>query len=147
MRVALGFPDILIRPATAFTAVRRLQEASGADIVLGLFPTRHPERADMVELDSAGRPSRLWIKRPDRGLAYTWSIAVWTPRFTEFLHQFVEQPAAEPRPDRELQIGDVVQAALEDGMSTEAVAFATGDSLDVGEPEALAAARRMLQHA
>lgn len=147
LRVALGFPDILIRPATAFAAVRRRQEATGADLVLGLFPTTHPERADMVELDAAGRPLRLRIKEPDRGLAYTWSIAVWTPLFTEFLHAYVERqpaPGAARPPGRELHAGDVVQAALEQGMAAEAVAFREGDSLDVGEPEALALARRRL---
>lgn len=140
LRVALGFPDILLRPRSAFAAVRARQEATGADLVLGLFPTRHPERADMVELDAAGRPCRLWIKQPHRGLAYTWSLAVWTPAFTELLHR--ELPALALSASRELYAGDVVQAGLDSGLVAEAVAFPDGDSLDVGEPEALDLARR-----
>lgn len=141
LRVALGFPDILIRPSSALAAVRQRQEATGADLVLGLFPTTHPERADMVELDPAGRPRGLRIRQRDVGLDYTWSIAVWTPRFTDFLH--AELPRIEARvPQREVYAGDVVQAALERGFGAEAVAFPDGDSFDVGEPEALEEARR-----
>lgn len=144
-RVALGFPDIVLRPAGAFARVLERQEATGADLALGLFPTRHPERADMVALDPAGRVERLAIKPRETDLEHTWSIAVWTPRFTRFLHELLgRRREAVAGGGRELYVGDVIQAALEEGLEAEAVVFAHGDSLDVGTPEGLALARAEL---
>jgi glucose-1-phosphate thymidylyltransferase len=138
-RIALGFPDILFTPTGAYGELLRHQETSGADVVLGLFPTRQSWKSDMVELDPAGRVRRLVIKEPDAGLAYTWSIAVWGPVFSRFLHDFVagEAAAAPAARTRELYVGDVLQAAIDAGLRVEAVTFPGGSYRDVGTPEDL----------
>ncbi len=143
--VALGFPDILFEPADAYRACLDRLAATGSDIVLGLFPTERSERTDMVEVDDGGRPRAIVIKQPDRGLRFTWSIAVWTPAFTEYLHRWLAQsltrsggaPAAD-----EPFVGNVLQSALADGLRFEAEAFEQGSYLDVGTPEDLDRARR-----
>lgn len=80
------------------------------------------------------------IKRPDRGLRYSWTIASWGPRFSEFLVAFADQPRHE---QGEPSVGDAVQAAIETGLSLDAVTFHEGSYLDVGTAEALAKARRV----
>jgi len=133
-RVALGFPDILFEPRDAFRGLRERQEASGADLVLGLFPADRPDKADMVELDDVGRVRRLVIKKPDRGLRYTWSIAFWTPAFSRYLHDFVARQGAS---GDEIHVGDVIQAAVDEGWNVEAVPHPEGSYLDLGTPEDL----------
>ncbi len=134
-RVALGFPDILFEPTDAYVHLLGHQDATGAEIVLGLFPTDQCAKTDMVELDRAGRVRRLVIKQPDAGLTYTWSVAVWGPEFSRYLHEFVRShttPAG-----RELYVGNVIQAAIDDGLKVAAVPFPQGSYLDVGTPEEL----------
>ena len=138
-QVALGDPDILFQPRDAFAALLARQHATGADLVLGLFTTDHPERVDMVALDDRGRPVDIVIKQPDRGLDYSWCMAVWAPRFGEHLTDFV----ASVQLDREPSVGDVVQAGIENGLNIEGVIFGEGHYLDVGTPEDLATAWTM----
>jgi len=147
-RVALGFPDIVFQPRDAFQQVLDRQEATDAPLVLGLFPTDQGPRSDMVELDDDGRARRIVIKEPGTDLRFMWSIAIWTPRFTDYLHRFLERPAlareAASGHGRELFIGDVVQAAIDDGLEVQTVVFADGSILDVGTPASLRLAEQQL---
>lgn len=136
--IALGFPDIVFQPDDAFLRLLRAQRNRSADVVLGLFPNRQPERSDMVETAEDGSVERILIKQPDHGLPYAWSIAVWTPTFTTYLHRFRADHRHAPTP-RELYVGDVVQAAIDDGLYVAAEIFEQGASADLGTPEALAA--------
>lgn len=135
--VALGYPDVLFEPDDAYAALLERLRETGADLVLGIFPTTTPDRVDMVALDDAGRPVEVVIKQPDRGLRYSWSIAVWGPRFGALLVDTAVEQLAE-----EASVGDVVQAAIGAGLAVEAVRFDDGAYLDVGTPEDLARARR-----
>jgi glucose-1-phosphate thymidylyltransferase len=75
-----------------------------------------------------------------------WAIAVWTPAFTSFLHQYlIDIEANKLRNDTdkliparsELPIGDVIQAAIYNGMRVEAEVFPQGSYLDIGTPDDL----------
>ena len=135
--IALGFPDIVFHPASAFAKLRRAREQRGADVVLGLFPNQQAARSDMVEAGPDGTVRRIRIKQPDHGLPYAWSIAVWSPDFTRYLHDFRSDHRHAPEP-RELYVGDVLQAAIDDGLYVAAEVFEEGASADLGTPEALA---------
>lgn len=138
-RVALGFPDILFEPADAYARLIERQEATGADLVLGLFPTARCQTTDMVDLGPDGRVRRLEIRPPSTELRYNWLIAVWGPAFTRHLHDTV---ATAPDTGRELQIGAVVQGAVDAGLHVEGVEFPAGSFRDIGTPGDLAAAMR-----
>jgi glucose-1-phosphate thymidylyltransferase len=147
--VALGFPDIILQPADAFVQLLSRLTETGADIVLGLFPTDQPDKADMVELADGGRVSRIEIKSPDIDLRYAWMIAVWTPAFTNYMHEYlaviskVKKNIGNAEPEqRELFVGDVVQAAIDDGFWVDSVLFSDGFCLDIGTPENLVKAVR-----
>ncbi len=147
-RVVLGFPDILFRPLDAVRVLIDRQEKTGTDLALALFPTAEPEKCDMVELDEGGAVRQLVIKQAGCTLRYTWSLAVWTPRFTDYLHRFVQDRAARPAGDDpsepELYVGDVIQAAIHDGLSCAVMSFPDGESLDIGTPESLHRASEFL---
>jgi len=134
--VAMGFPDVLFEPPDAFVDLLERQQQTRAAIVLGLFPASHPEKVDMVRLDAEGRPRELVIKPDDSDLTYTWVCAVWTPTFTEYLHEHVERAEHEQRGE-ELYVGHVVQDAIRDGLDVDAVCFPDGYTADIGTPHEL----------
>jgi glucose-1-phosphate thymidylyltransferase len=144
--VAFGFPDIIFQPDDAFVQLLARQAATDADIVLGLFPAYQPQKMDMVELGDDGRVYQIVIKPHQTHLRYTWIIAVWTPVFTRFMHEHLAaiQKANEQdivgdnaSEQRELFVGDVIQAAIHDDLRVETVLFPDGTYLDIGTPDNL----------
>ncbi len=144
--IALGFPDILFQPNNAFEQLLARQASSQADVVLGLFPTDQPRKAGMVDFDSQGQVRLVIEKPPQTDLQFMWGIAVWTPTFTHFMHQYLAMIEAKRvrngvenllPPLRELPIGDVIQAAISSGLQVEAEVFRDGTYLDIGTPEDL----------
>ena len=138
--VAFGFPDMLFEPDDVFLQLLNRQTASSADIVLGIFPADRPQKVDMVDLDDDWRIRRIVIKPRQTDLNYTWGIAVWTPIFTHFMHDYlsVAKQSAETQP--ELFMGDVVQAAILEGLHVEAVQVSNEPFLDIGTGDDLARA-------
>jgi len=142
--VAFGFPDTILRPDDAFVQLIARQSESRADIVLGLFPSHHPHKVDMVDLDADGRICGIQIKPARTHLRYTWLIAVWTPEFTRFMHEYVtvlqkkkddRKRGVKVEEDQELFVGDVIQAAIHNDMQIDTVLFPKGKYLDIGSPE------------
>jgi len=137
--VALGFPDCLFEPADAYARLLERQATTGADLVLGLFPTERCRSTDMVDCGPDGRVRRIEVRPESTSLRYNWLIAVWTPVFTKHLHEAVR---SSPQEGGELQIGAVVRSAVESGLHTEGVEFPDGWFRDIGTPGDLAAAVR-----
>jgi glucose-1-phosphate thymidylyltransferase len=138
--VALGFPDCLFEPADAYSWLLERQAATGADLVLGLFPTPRCQTTDMVECAPDGRVRRIEVRPETTALRFNWLIAVWGPAFTRYLVDAVQSAPQEE--GRELQIGAVVRSAVEGGLHVEGVEFPGGRFRDVGTPADLAAAIR-----
>jgi glucose-1-phosphate thymidylyltransferase len=137
--VALGFPDVIFEPVDAYARLVERQAATGADLVLGLFPTERFRTTDMVELGPDGRVLRVEVRPEATSLRFNWLIAVWGPAFTDFLHEAV---LSAPPEERELQIGAVVQGALAVGLHAEGVEFPEGSYRDIGIAAELAVAMR-----
>lgn len=143
--VALGFPDILFEPDDAFVHLIAHQARTQADVVLGLFPTEQYQKAGMVEVDAMGQVCRIIEKPKFTDLRYMWAIALWTPIFTQFLHDYLAKISKDDGQQpgrRELPIGDVIQAGIEAGLRVEAETFPQGMYLDIGTPEDLMRAVR-----
>lgn len=130
--VALGFPDMVFGPEDIFTTLLEHQHSSGADVVLGLFPADRPEKVDMVELDDDGNVRQIIIKPHHTDLRDTWGVAVWVPTFTEFLHDFLTLHQKTAAGKAELFVGDVVQAAIEQGLRVHGVQVSKQPFLDIG---------------
>ncbi|MBR8837798.1 MAG: dTDP-glucose pyrophosphorylase [Stigonema ocellatum SAG 48.90 = DSM 106950] len=137
--VALGFPDILFQPQDAFVKILARLETSNADVVLGLFPTTQPHKAGMVDFDASGKVHLIIEKPHQSNLRYMWAIAVWTPAFTQFLHEYLLDLKANQKLSElpELPIGNVIQAAIHQGFHVEAEVFLDGTYLDIGTPDDL----------
>ena len=144
--VVFGFPDIIFQPDTAFTSLLARQAESSADLVLGLFPARQSQKADMVDLDVDGRIHEIIIKPARTHLRYAWIIAVWTPVFTQFMHDYLIHHQDDIRRQnidsnlpqfRELFFGEVIKAAVDNHLYVEGIPFRDGTFLDIGTPDSL----------
>ncbi|WP_266204803.1 nucleotidyltransferase family protein [Pontibacter kalidii] len=144
-RVVFGFPDILFEPENAFERLLQRQEQTGADVVLGCFKVPCPHKWDMVELQESGEVKTILPKPATSELTHGWAIACWGPRFTEFMHTYLLQVEEQLYASgRELSVGEVVQAAIYEGLLVQSEVFENGNCLDVGTPEDLQTAIRSL---
>jgi len=146
--VVFGFPDILFQPDDAFIQLIDRQTETGADLVLGLFPASEPNKVDMVEMDKNGRVTGLSIKPLQTPLRYSWIIAVWTPLFTQFMHNFVQKLKLnhdDMESQSEIFLGDVIKAAILKKKPIEKVIFEHGRYLDIGTPEDMAQATALTE--
>ena len=145
--VVFGFPDIIFRPQDAFNPLLDKGFSSSADVVLGLFRAPQPyELQHMVDFDSSGRVSGFQINPSQTALRYTWVIAVWKPKFTRFLHEYVSSITRTFRKGdtlntdsmiEEISMTRVFEAALHKGLVIDSISFKEGFFLDIGSPENL----------
>jgi glucose-1-phosphate thymidylyltransferase len=132
--VLIGFPDTVFHPTSMFV---RLSESmrSGADCLLGLFPTDRLDKYDMVDVDTSGRVVAVHVKPGSGPWKLTWLIAGWSARFGEFLTRWVAGP-----PPGELHLGFAIQDAITSGLHVQGINIPDVEFLDVGTPEDLRAA-------
>ena len=155
-RVLFGFPDILFSPEDVFIRLLKKQVATGADIVLALFPAHDHRCMDMVEVESGGRVRNIYLKPPKTHLRLAWICAVWTGVFTNFLHTYVRTNLASmdvlnkskgvDLSAGELSVGAVFQAALLKHLHIQSVVFSRGSYVDIGTPDGLSDALRKARH-
>jgi glucose-1-phosphate thymidylyltransferase len=94
----------------------------------------------------------LLIKPNQTKSRLAWVFAVWTSKFTEFMHEYLGVPrVAAERPGSDLAVevtvGEVIQAAVREGLQTQRVVFQRQDYLDIGTPEGLQKAAAGLRSA
>lgn len=154
--VAFGFPDIILHPNDVFVKLLNRLDRSGSDVVLALFPAHDTKAMDMIDMDAARRVRAIRLKPKSTRLRYAWLCAVWTPVFTEFLHQFLRRVkqgeeavvVGNRRIDAEgdIPVGAVLKEAVKAKLKVEGVTFPTGRYLDIGTPQALSMVHRFVSH-
>jgi len=101
--------------------------------------------------DAGGRVHFVVEKPSQSDLRHMWAVAVWTPVFTHFMHEYLagieankwqSDTGSSSRQQEELKISDVVQAGIDRGLRVEAEVFTDGKYLDIGTPEDLVQAVR-----
>jgi glucose-1-phosphate thymidylyltransferase len=135
--VALGFPDMILGPEDIFGKLLQYQSLNQADVALGLFPVDRPEKVDMVELSRDGKVKRIVIKPQYTDLQLTWGVAVWTPVFSRFMHNFLASHQKIAREEPELFMGDIVQAGIKEGLSVYGLQVSELPYIDIGTPDDL----------
>ncbi len=86
--VLFGMPDTIMSPTGVFT---RLIAAAARhdDAVLGVFPTKRPDKFGMVRLDCEDRVVEIVDKPRQTDLIDMWGCILWRERFTGHLHDCV----------------------------------------------------------
>lgn len=146
-KVMLGFPDILFSPDDAFVLADRTLYNSNADIVIGLYPVKdvhQVRKCDMVQWDKTnGRIEKIVIKPQFSNLEYSWICAIWTPRFTQFMHDYLKIEAKVSRHrgnTDEIYLGHVVQQAISEGLAVYGHLFSGHNFIDIGTTNELSEA-------
>jgi glucose-1-phosphate thymidylyltransferase len=130
--IAFGFPDIVFESEDAFVQLLSRKAISGADVVLGIFPADVPQKVDMVDMDNDGQIRQIVIKPKRTDLRYTWGIAVWSPDFSRFMHEYLSVIKETAAKQPELFVGDVFNAAIQEGLKVEGVLVSDKPFLDIG---------------
>jgi glucose-1-phosphate thymidylyltransferase len=126
--VCLALPDTIFRPFDAIAIVCRTMLETRSDLVLGVFPTDHPEDLGPVRATGGGRVVEVLEKPEVTDLRNTWGVAAWSPRFTALLHRYALTGSGLDG----LSIGTIFNGAIEDGLDVRAVPFPDGSYTDLG---------------
>jgi len=144
--VAFGFPDIMFSPQNVFKQLLEYQVAKQGDVVLALFPAHNPEVMDMVGIDKNGKIHTMLLKPLSSDLHFTWLCGVWTPVFTQFMHEYLQSylrktslhnDQDEDIEHADLTVGAVLQAAIENELEVHGVIYPNRTYIDIGTPEDL----------
>jgi glucose-1-phosphate thymidylyltransferase len=147
-KVFLGLPDVLFEPVNAFAVADASLGQKSADIILGLYRVKDKktmQKSDMVQFETHGRITRISVKPETTDLRYAWTFAIWKPDFTSFMHDYLKHDLVKRRKysiQAEIQLGHVIQAAIESGFSVFGHPFTDFNFIDVGSPDNLAQALR-----
>lgn len=145
--IAFGFPDIFFEEDDVFVRLLNRLRRGDCDVVIGLFPSDRPDKADMVEVDPEGKIKNIIIKPRQTGLRHTWGAAVWKPAFTNFMHRYVETCEPSAAQAEELFMSAVIRVAIHEGLRVEALHVSNRPFIDIGTPEdLLKAAKRLMAH-
>jgi glucose-1-phosphate thymidylyltransferase len=136
----LVLPDTILEPIDSARQALEFFYEKRADVVLGVFPTNHPEDLCAVEYDSAMRVLKLRDKERGHPIMNTWGMAVLSPKFSEFLHGYLQRAGASR--DREMPLAECFSKALEAGLNVLALQIAGGRFWDIGKNSSLIKARR-----
>jgi glucose-1-phosphate thymidylyltransferase len=144
--VAFGFPDILFDADEGFSALYADHLSTGADISLGMFPATDPlSLEDRVIMEDHGLVRDILLRPPSSDLPYSWAIAVWSPKFTDFLHQYVEEKKTGTM-QIELSAGHAIQAAIRFGLHARGIILGQNPYIDIGTPDGLCRAVTSTYH-
>ena len=133
--MVLLFPDIVFSPRQALQSIVAASKESDADLILALVPTSSGEKIDIVAVTDDGQVETVTPKPGKEHSGWTWVAATWNPEFSAFLHTMarnVTDIAA-----REMYVADVINAAIDAGLSVRALSFPVGTSFDLGTPDEL----------
>lgn len=145
--VALGFPDIIFQPENAYSELITRIQATNADIILGVFPIKNYQSWDRIEFDQSGRIRGIVVKQNRTDLNLGWTIAIWNPTFSEFMHEQLQEFLKQRNSRKEISeiyAGDIIDAAIKKGLKTDYVIFEKGSCIDLGTPDELLKALKKL---
>jgi glucose-1-phosphate thymidylyltransferase len=133
--IILIFPDIVFHPRNAIARTVAEHAAHDADVTLGLVPSIRGDKVDIVTLDQDGNVLAITPK-PGAGIhGWTWITAAWSSDFSAFLQDYTDRGARAQ--NRELFVGDVMNAAMQSGLAIGGLSIPDGSALDIGTPEDL----------
>ena len=147
--IALGFPDIIIKPRNVFNQlIKKLNSNVETDFVLGMFPSNLEIIKDEMDIIGNRTKNHYLNNKKDKNLNFTWIIAIWRPTFTKFLNKYLENLVNSYTETEllknECQLSDILAAAISNDLISEYVFFENGDHIDIGIAERLVKARTFL---
>ncbi len=121
--VFFGMADTIMQPEAVFQ-IAHAAATPEDDVILALFSTERPEKFGMVRTDGDGRVVEIVDKPAATDLERMWGCIIWRPRFTEYLHEQVEQGVSD--------FARIMNDALAMGMHFRGVHMDGGTYIDLG---------------
>ena len=116
------------------------------------FYGRFNEISGTVEIDEDGKIHAMYLKPGTTDLELCWLGGVWTPVFTQFMHEYLQRfrkkndfktSEGGELEAEDLTVGAVIQAAISKGLQTYGVVFPEGKYIDIGTPDNLLKSLKM----
>jgi glucose-1-phosphate thymidylyltransferase len=116
-----------MRPVDIFSRVLHIGD-SDSDVLLGVFPARHPEKVGMVAMGTNGEVKKVIDKPSQTDLTHMWGMIVWRPSFTEHLHDAIHN-------QKILDFAEIMNKAISTGLRFLGVPIENGTYADLGTYE------------
>jgi glucose-1-phosphate thymidylyltransferase len=125
--VFFGMADTIMQPNDVYQKAWQAAKPDD-DVILVLYTTERPEKFGMVHYDQDGRVQEIIDKPTMTDLTEMWGCILWKPKFTEYLHQCVNQAGI-------TDFARIMNNAIADGMLFRGVHMANGVYIDLGTYE------------
>jgi glucose-1-phosphate thymidylyltransferase len=122
--VFFGMADTIMRPNNVFSYAFN-HATPDDDVILVLFDTTRPEKFGMVQTKLDGRVVAVVDKPKETDLTHMWGCIIWRPRFTEYLHEKVNQKGIS-------DFARIMNDAIQEGYQFRGVHIAEGTYIDLG---------------
>lgn len=125
--VCFGMADTIMTPRNLFRLA--LDDfSSDHDVLLGLFPTKRPDKFGMVDLQENRSVVKIVDKPAKTNLKLMWGIIVWRPTFTEHLHDCLTK-------QENYDFAGIMNLAIQHGMKFRGLPFEGSSYADLGTYE------------
>lgn len=128
--VFMKFPDTLVYPRDCFLKLYRFHQSKGADLTLGVFPTKNPNRLGPVVIDDEGKVIKIEDKPENPSAMNTWNVLIWEDNFLNLLLEHVDEYRTKQE-KKELVLYDIFLRALERNLKVYAYEFEDGSCYDI----------------
>ena len=135
--ILFGMSDTIIEPALSLKVLLNAHNKNKADLTLGLFRTQNPSKFGMVNLEKESHKVITTIDKPeDTDLAYMWGCCIWNYSFATYMHNYCNN-LDKNKQQKEIVFGDIINAAIKDGLSVYGEPIKDGRYIDIGTIEDL----------
>jgi len=130
-KVVMGMPDTIAQPVGGVSYLLKQHDNGTKEVSLGLYKTKNTSKFGMITIDD----DNVVIKHEDKPARSDtddmWGIAIWNPRFTQRLHEYVQKYAGKS----EAVFGDVVEESMKIPNACRAFRIPDGRYYDIGTYE------------
>ena len=122
--ICFGMADTIIYPRDLFKIMLE-KSSEDDDIILGLFPTKTPEKFGMIKLNNNNEIISIVDKPEKTDLKFMWGVIIWKPKFTEFLKKSVEIKGIS-------DFAEILNNAIKAKLRCKGIIFENGTYTDLG---------------
>lgn len=126
--VVMRFPDTVLEPLDCIKDIMELHVRKGADVTLGVFPTKHPERLAPVIVSDDERVLEVQDKPQNPKANNTWNCVIWEDSFLNEILAYIDEH--QEKEGKELVLSDVISGCLAKNMKVYAKVVANGSCSD-----------------
>ena len=128
--VFMKFPDTLVYPQNCFQKLYQFHQSKKADLTLGVFPTKNPQRLGPVVVDDSGRVLKIEDKPKNPSAMNTWNVLIWEDKFLDLVVKHVDEYRTK-QSDKELVLYDIFLQAIQQNLEVYAYEFENGSCYDI----------------